>query len=469
MLTLLGSPHCHCDGISRRGLLRIGALGAAGLTLPRLLQAEATNGSRATGRSIICIHLDGGPPQHETIDPKPFAPVEIRGDLGPISTALPGVAIGELMPRVAARADAFAFIRTLVGSDGRHDAFQCQSGYSFKDLQSMGGRPALGSVLSRLFGRPDDPAPTFVDLMQGRPLVRNSARPGFLGPAYQPFRPDISHLFQRELEEGMKGELARLGSEHRLSLTLDAALNAERLDDRRALLASFDQVRRHVDASGMMEAMDRFHAQAVGILTSGRLAEALDLEREDPRMIAHYTAPASESGEQSTTSEGPNATLKFLLARRLIDAGVRMVSVSISDFDTHSSNHSRMRNLLPIVDHGLHALITDLEAQGRLDDVAIVAWGEFGRTPRINDRGGRDHWPRVGPCLMAGGGFRTGQVIGETDREAAVPLSRPVHYKDVFATLYRALGIDGRSVTLDDPQGRPQYLLDAGAPLAELG
>jgi uncharacterized protein (DUF1501 family) len=171
---------------------------------------------------------------------------------------------------------------------------------------------------------------------------------------------------------------------------------------------------------------------------------------------------------QSTTSEGPTSPQKLLLARRLIEAGARMVSVSISDFDTHSNNFSRMRHLMPIVDHALATLVTDLEERGLLDRVAIVAWGEFGRTPRINDNAGRDHWPRVGPCLLAGGGLRTGQVIGETDREAGAVVSRPVHYQDVFATLYRTLGINARTVTLPDPQGRPQYLLDAGEALPEL-
>ncbi|MCA9052959.1 MAG: DUF1501 domain-containing protein [Planctomycetaceae bacterium] len=458
----------HCNHRrSRRDILRIGALGVGGLSLARLLRAaEASDTPRH--KSIINVHLDGGPPQHETIDPKPHAPAEIRGEFSPIATSLPGVQISELMPQLASRADRVAFIRTLVGSDGKHHAFQCQSGFLEKDLQSLGGRPAMGSILSHLYGRPDDPAPTFVDLMQGRPLVRNSARPGFLGPAYQPFRPDLSHLFQRELEAGMKGELARLGSEHSLSLTLDPSLTLERLGDRHSLVADFDAVRRQVDASGMMEAMDRFQQQAIGILTSGRLAQALDLTREDPRIVARYNAPAAAAGTQSYTSEGSNAPLKFLLARRLIEAGVRMVSVSISDFDTHSDNFARMRHLVPIVDHGLHALITDLESRGMLDDVTIVAWGEFGRTPRVNANGGRDHWPRVGPCLLAGGGLRTGCVIGETDREAAAAIARPVHYKDVFATLYHTLGIDARQVTLTDPQGRPQYLLDDGAPLPEL-
>lgn len=452
--------------ITRRQVLRIGSLGLAGLSLSSLLRAEGARGN--AGRSIINIHLDGGAPQQDTIDPKPFAPAELRGEFTPISTTLPGVQLSELMPQVAARADAFAFIRTLVGAESQHDAFQCQSGYSAKDLKSFGGRPAMGSVLSKLTGSPRDPAPTFVDLMQGRPLVRNSARPGFLGPTYQPFRPDISAMFQRDLEEGMKGELARLGADHQLSLELDERLTLDRLDDRRSLLAGLDRIRRSVDHSGMMDAMDRFQIQAAGILTSGRLAEALDLSNEDPRITALYHAPNPKGGSQGNTSEGPNFPLKFLMARRLIQAGVRMVSVSVSDFDTHSDNFPRMRHLMPMVDHGLVALITDLEQQGMLDDVVIVVWGEFGRTPRINSNGGRDHWPAVGPCLLAGGGFKTGQVIGETDRDAARAISRPVTYKDVFATLYQRLNLDARSITLLDPQGRPQYLLDDGEVISEV-
>ncbi|MEZ6057632.1 MAG: DUF1501 domain-containing protein [Planctomycetaceae bacterium] len=458
--------HSHRKSVSRRTLLRVGGLGFAGLTLSGLLRAEGEHGG--TGRSIINIHLDGGPPQLDTIDPKPFAPAELRGEFSPIDTALSGVKISELMPLIARRADAFAFIRTLVGSVGQHDAFQCQSGYSAKDLQSFGGRPAIGSVLSSLLGSPSDAAPTFVDLMQGRPLVRNSARPGFLGPSHQPFRPDLSSMFERELEAGMKGELARLGSDHQLSLELDERLTLTRLDDRRNLLAGLDRIRRGVDHSGMMQAMDQFQEQATGILTSGRLAAALDLSQEDPSIQAHYMAPTPSGGTQSTTSEGPNFPLKFLLARRLIQAGVRMVSVSVSDFDTHSDNFSRMRHLMPMVDHGLHALVTDLEQQGMLNDVVIVVWGEFGRSPRVNANGGRDHWPAVGPCLLAGGGLKTGQVIGETDRTAAAAVSRPVHYKDVFATLYERLGLDARQLTLIDPQGRPQYLLDAGDVISEV-
>lgn len=266
----------------------------------------------------------------------------------------------------------------------------------------------------------------------------------------------------------MVKELAARGADHSVSLELNASLSVRRINNRTELLGQLDRIRRDVDGSGMMGAMDEFTRQAVGILTSGRLAEALDLEREDPQVLERYT-PHLSGTYQSTTSEGPDAVRKFLLARRLVEAGVRCVSLSISDFDTHSKNFPRMRHLLPMIDHGLCTLVTDLQERGMLDDVTIVAWGEFGRTPRIDPKtGGRHHWPRVGPAILAGGGLRTGQVVGATDRTASIPVSRPVHYQDVFATLYHNLGIDARTTTVADTHGRPQYLLDRGEVIREI-
>jgi uncharacterized protein (DUF1501 family) len=184
-------------------------------------------------------------------------------------------------------------------------------------------------------------------------------------------------------------------------------------------------------------------------------------------MLDRYTPPASGGG-RFYTAEDHLAARKFLLARRLVEAGVRCVSITISDFDTHRDNFPRMRDLLPTVDHGLDALVTDLEERGMLGDVLIVAWGEFGRTPRVNPGGGRDHWPRVSPALLAGGGLKTGVVLGETDRTASVPVSRPVHFQDVFATLYHKLGLDLRATTITDTRGRPQYLVDQGVVIPEI-
>ncbi|MFT4687894.1 MAG: DUF1501 domain-containing protein [Verrucomicrobiia bacterium] len=453
---------------SRRGILRAGALGVAGITLADVLRLEAAAGIRSSHKAVINVHLDGGPPQMDLIDPKPDAPREQRGEFESISTNVPGIHLTELMPQMAKAADKFVFLRSLVGAAGRHDAFQCQSGFSFKDLSGIGGRPAMGCVVSQLQGQPTDAMPAFVDLMQGRPLARNSARPGFLGPAYRPFRPDLSHLFKRQLEPGMQSELARLGNNHTLQLELTEGLTVGRLEGRMSLAKDFDLLRRNVDRSGSMEALDKFSQQALGILTSGRVARALDLESEDRRVLDRFSPRMKRVDPTHYTTEGPGAARKFLLARRMVEAGARCVSISLSDFDTHRSNAERMRFLGPLMDHSLAALVSDLEERGMLDDVMIIAWGEFGRTPKVNDKGGRDHWPRVAMGIMAGGGIRGGQVIGSTDKYASEATSSPVHYQDVIATLYQHLGIDARNVTLTDTTGRPQYLVDIGAPIARL-
>lgn len=427
-------------------------------------EPSQVSGKGSSERAIIHIHLDGGPPQMDLIDPKPDSPSEYRGAFRPIPTRIPGFHVSELLPKVASIADRLVFLRSLVGAASKHDAFQCQSGFDEKNLESVGGRPALGCVVNHLLGMPEDRAPSFVDLMQGRPLVRNSARPGFLGPAHGPFRPDISHLFHRELEDGMKIELARLGAGHQTKLSLMEDLSVGRLDDRLSLLRGLDRARRGMDSRGEMVAMDTFTQQAYRILTSGEFAEAMDLEQEDPKVLAKYTPVSRDRSKLSYTSDGPMAARKLLLARRLVEAGVRCVSVSISDFDTHASNNERR----PILDHALHALITDLDERGMLDRVTVVAWGEFGRMPKINPKGGRDHWPRVAMDIMAGGGLPSGAVLGATDRYAGEATERPIHYQDVVATLYHQLGIDPAAAQIHDPTGRPQFLVDEGCPIAEL-
>ena len=266
----------------------------------------------------------------------------------------------------------------------------------------------------------------------------------------------------------MKGELARLGEYHSDSLALVEGLSPERLDMRLGILERFDKVRAKLDRSGSMAASDAFNRRAVAILTSGKVAEAIDLTREDPRVLERYTPPNPTAGKQFTTAEGPLAARKLLIARRLVEAGVRCVSVSLSDFDTHSDNFPRMRHLGPILDHALWALVTDLEERGMLDDVTVLAWGEFGRTPKVNSKGGRDHWPKASMGIMAGGGMRVGQVIGATDKTASEVTDRPIHYQDVIATLYHNLGIDPATDTITDLSGRPRQLVEQGVPIREL-
>lgn len=457
------------DQFSRRSCLKAGLIGFSGLNLATLLRAESDLGVRSSRKAVINVHLDGGPPHQDMIDLKPDAPSEVRGEFRGIATSIPGFEVCELMPQLAKRAEKWAFIRSLVGSADAHDAFQCQSGFTEKDLKPIGGRPAMGSVVSLIQGSTRDEAPAFVDMMQGRPMVRNSARPGFLGQSYKPFRPDLSSMFTRVLEPGMVKELAARGMEHSTQLTLPDGLTNDRVFRRIQLSGELQSCQQRLHDSDGTSAMDEFNRQAVSMLTSGRFARAMDLSLEDPRILERYTIRNPDLQKPVSTSEGAESVKKFLLARRLVQAGVRCVSLSISDFDTHSDNFPRMRRLLPIVDHGLAALIDDLERLEMLDDVTIIVWGEFGRTPKIDSKtGGRHHWPKVGMAMMAGGGIRTGQVIGSTDKDGASAVSRPVHVQEVFATLYHNLGIDPETTLLEDPTGRPQPLLQHSQPIREL-
>jgi len=455
------------SALGRRGFIKAGMLGIGGIAFADILRAEAGAGILSSGKAVINIHLDGGPPQMDLIDPKPDAPSEIRGEFSSIRTAIPGVHLTELLPRLAANASKYVFLRSLVGADGKHDAFQCQSGYDEKDMAAIGGRPAMGCVLNKLAGDIESSAPLFVDLMQGRPYVRNSARPGFLGAVHSAYRPDISEMFPLALSSGMKSELDQKSQSRSEGLSLTEGLSIGRLEDRVSLLQSLDKFRRDLDNTGSMEALDKFTKMSLAILGSKKFADALDLEKEDPRVLARYT-PRIVLPDTRETMETPKAAQKFLLARRMIEAGVRCVSISLGDFDTHEDNFGRIRYLGPLLDHALDTLVQDLEERGMLNDVMIVVWGEFGRSPRINPKAGREHWPRVAMGILAGGGLKTGQVIGSTDRLAGEATSRPVHYQDVLATMYHHLGINAATTMLTDPSGRPLPLLDIGRPIAEL-
>jgi uncharacterized protein (DUF1501 family) len=242
-------------------------------------------------------------------------------------------------------------------------------------------------------------------------------------------------------------------------------ITLDRLQDRRALLSSFDSLRRDLDASGMMGAMDAFQQQAMGVLTSSRLAEALNLDRENPAVRARYGGGSMKCRDDG----GPESPEQFLMARRLVEAGVRCVTLGFNRWDWHSRNFGQAREVFPQLDNGLTALIDDLHASGLDKDVSVVVWGEFGRTPQVNAEGGRDHWPRVSCAALAGGGMNHGQVIGATDRLGGEPAARPVDFQEVFATLYHAMGIDTRTATVNDLNGRPRYLVDEQfRPMSEL-
>lgn len=413
-----------------------------GLAWPQILKAEQAAGRSAKEKAIIMIFLPGGPPHQDMWDIKTDAPAEIRGPLEPIATSVPGIEICALFPRIARSMERFVAIRSIYGCHGNHYAHQCLTGW--RGDEPGPPRPCLGSVLSKLRGPIDRSVPPFVGLSprMGHMPWADPGAPGFLGQAHAPFKPDGECMANMELK----------------GVTLD------RLSDRKAMLDSFDRFRREVDTGGLMSGMDAFNQRALDVLTSSKLRDALDIEKEDPRLRDRYGRGYNENKDDG----GPRLLDNFLLARRLVSAGVRCVTLAFSRWDWHGNNFGQARTEMPMLDQGVTALVEDLEQRGMLDEVSIVVWGEFGRTPRINPSAGRDHWPQVSCALLAGGGMRTGQVIGSTNRLGEVPKDRPVHFQEVFATLYHNLGIDVNSTTIADQAGRPQYLVDMRTPMREL-
>ncbi len=381
MLTIYSGQRRHgfCDRASRRDFLRIGSLALGGLTLPQLLRAETASG-RPSHKAVIMVYLPGGPPHQDTFDIKTAAPSDVRGEFLPIDTRVPGVQICELLPRMAARMDKLVAIRSVVGSIGDHASFQCLTGRSDR-RQPTGGWPEMGSLIARLQGPTAAALPPFVGLspkMQHRPY--NSGKPGFLGPAYAPFQPNGEGKDDLVLKD----------------------LTIERLADRRQLNAALDRLRGDLDTQGMMDGLDAFKQQAFGVLGSSKLAEALDVSRERPEVLERYgRGTAQHQGDGA-----PRLTEHFLIARRLVEAGVRCVSLSFSFWDWHGQNFQNARTNLPVLDQAVTALVDDLYERGLERDVVVCVWGEFGRTPKINKDAGRDHWPNVSCALLAGGGLR---------------------------------------------------------------
>ena len=364
--------------------------------------------------------------------------------------------------------DKLTYVRSLTGGIDDHNTHQCVTGWKSHEQAFTspevpgyppGGWPTIGAVVSKLQGPAVAGVPAAVDLTpvhyDARFMMRQPpCKPGFLGPAYAGF----------QVREVDRTEIALNG------------VTLSRLRDRRALLSSLDQFRRASDSNGVIGAADAYTQQAFSLMTSPRLAEALDLDREDARVKGRYGL----STRAQPLREGPKELDNFLMARRVIQAGARLVTLAFArypfgrmsqgdyNWDWHSNVFSEARATLPLFDQGIRALIEDLEAHDMLDDVSVVAWGEFGRTPRINGNAGRDHWPRVGPALLAGGGMRTGQVIGSSTRIGDDVDDRPVHFRDILATLYHNMGINPRTLQATDLAGRPHYLVEGRGPMSEL-
>jgi Protein of unknown function (DUF1501) len=449
MLTIFGqhgASRSYCDRESRRSFLKIGGMsfGATAFGLADVLRAESTQGKSNSHKALIQVFLGGGPPHQDMWDIKTEAPSEIRGEFRPIPTNVSGIQIGEVFPKLARHMDKAAIIRSVVGCKDRHESYQCLSGWIPDDLRTLGGRPSIGGAVSRLQGHVDPAVPPFVGLAERSSHVpwSDCGSAGFLGASHGAFKPDGPGIENMKLN----------------------GISLERLQDRKQLLTSLDSMRRDIDTSGVIEGMDAFNQRALDVLTSSKLVDALDISKESPETIARYG-----DGKPYQFQYDGVATRNdhLLVARRLIEAGVRVVSLSFGRWDSHSKNFDMVRDHGGKLDQCLSALVEDLEERGMLDDVSIVVWGEFGRTPKINKEAGRDHWSPVSCAWLAGGGIRAGQVIGETNRLGEYATIRPVHVQEVIATLYHNLGINVSKTTLADPTGRPQFLVEH-EPIREL-
>jgi hypothetical protein len=448
MLTCWGQKQRFCDNVSRRNFLRVGALGLGGLTLPDLLRLRARTTPARSPRSVIMVCLAGGPSHIDTYDPKPNAPAEIRGEFKPIRTRVPGFDVCELFPRQAEIADKLALVRSLQFVEPmQHELEEVYTGFP-----KAARRPAFGSVISRFRGG-DGRMPSYVSLeySEGTSSYEN---PQYVGAAHRPL-----HI---------------AGTAGVRNLGLMNGMTHARLGDRRGLLQTFDTLRRDLDTRRESQNMDAYTARAFDIITSPRVRDAFDLTREPDRVRHRYGAP-----DEKFTYVGKNPDSywygqNFLLARRLVEAGVPIVTMRTGLWDHHGNViqavggvsiwHS-LRSALPLLDRSIHTLVTDLHERGLDREVLVLVWGEFGRTPKIS-QAGRDHWPDAGFALFAGA-VRTGQVIGETDSRGQRPRSRALGAQNVIGTVYHALGIDYRE-QINDFTGRPMQLLDEGEAIEDL-
>jgi hypothetical protein len=433
--------HDFCDGITRRGILKAGLAGAIGLSLPDLLRLQAASAQGSSSRkdtAVIFLELAGGPTQHETYDPKPDAPEEYRGPFKPIATNVPGIRLSQLMVEQAKVMDKLAIIRSIHHGTSSH---LTQTGYYLRDRQNRKNEmPCIGSVTAHLRGANAPGMPPFVSI----PSIMRYGGAAYLGQAYNPY------------ETGRYD--SRSGGFRVRNLTLVKGVTLGRLEDRRTLLDAFDEERRLFDTGGVADSMDQFNRQAFEMVTGDRAREAFDLTTEDERLRERYGLDKRGMGQG------------LLLARRLVERGVTFVSVRMNtqgSWDDHNQIDKRMKAKGPGYDRAVAALVRDLHERGLDRKVLVVAMGEFGRTPRVNKNAGRDHWGRVMSVLLAGGGLRTGQVIGASDSKGAVPTDRPYRPENVLAVVYRHLGIDP-ALTLPDLSGRPRHLLEERRLITEL-
>lgn len=471
----MGSQKSNCPGpVKRRDFLRLGTLGLGGLSLTDVLRLKAQAGETAFNdpdTSVIFVWLPGGPPHMETFDMKPNAPTDYRGIFNPIPTNVPGLDVCELMPRLAKVADKYTIIRSIAHKfadhGGGHKRFMT-SRVPATPTGTVNDAPAVGSLVSKWFENRDVGIPNYIcNAPNGRHGVDVFAMgSAWLGPSYQPFTVPGNPADE-------KFEVKNL------SLSKDVA---GRLDDRTALLRGFDNLRRDIDNSGLMDATDRFNEKAVGLITSDRTRNAFDLSKE----------PAEIREKYGSHCWGQRA----LLARRLVEAGAKFVTMVMENpygkngvpwlkqgtynWDSHAVNCHLFEDAkvrLPLFDRAIATLVEDIHARGLDKKVLLVVTGEFGRTPRVTttkgsktgvDQPGRDHWPQAMSVLVTGGGMPPGQVVGSTNAKGEHPQSRPFTPNDFWASVYKHLGIDPEHAW-PDHGGRPMPILPFGNAIPELG
>jgi hypothetical protein len=451
-----GAAARNCQGISRRTALKAGFFGLAGLTLPDLLRLRADNGATSNDTAVILLWLDGGPSQLETYDPKPDAPAEYRGPYGVIRTKVPGVLLPDRLPHHARHADKMVFVRSLHHDNGDHFAaahWMLTGRFGSSAVSLAQKYPSVGSYVARMRGANRPGLPAYVGLPSAESVYLFPGYQGaaYLGPAYNPFDVDRVTKYIAANSTFHVGTPAWLKQ-------FDKAM-AVKTNSRRNLLKAFDTLRRDLDASGTVQAMDKYQQQAMDMILGGRARTAFDVDKEDPKVADRYGQ--SPWGRYT------------LMARRLVEAGVTFVTVDMPHWDDHSNIKDGHGYKLGPLDHAIGGLMDDLSERGLLNKVMVVVMGEFGRTPKINTGQpgipipGRDHWGNAIAAMIAGGGVRGGQVVGKTNAKAEHPVERALKPADLLATVYYFMGIDPKQ-TFKDHSGRPHPILDEGEAIKEV-
>ncbi|AGA27574.1 DUF1501 domain-containing protein [Singulisphaera acidiphila] len=438
MFLLKSGSNRDCDGVTRRDVLRVGSLSAFGLGLPEFLRARAMAGSPGKDVSCILLWLQGGISHIDSFDPKPEAPAEIRGEFGVIDTNVAGIQVCDPLPRLAQHQDKFSILRSLNPRNGSHgvaDAYM-MTGHPFNQSVTF---PAFGAVVAKEKGDRNS-MPPYVQLGVSIDQRFGGGVAGFLGDQYNPFV--------------LPGDASSPSFTVR-DVTLPGGVNPERFQRRMKVLETVDTWQAQFESSSSaLEAADTFYEKAYNLVTAPQAKKAFDIGREDPRIRDRYGRHSLGQG--------------CLLARRLIESGVRFVTVTDGGWDTHQNNFSSLRDrLLPRLDSALSGLLQDLSDRGMLESTLVLTLSDFGRTPKVNPSAGRDHWSTAGIALLAGGGIRTGVAVGRTNALGEQPTEAPYYTEDLAATLYRSLGIplDTTHIT---PDGRPIQINYDGRPIREL-